>query len=123
MKALLCAACMDIRALDPDGAWTACRCGNSEARWLDADAGTVRVRAKDKGLVRILGLNNSFLLRAIKGADHLDLVEAGGQWEWWRKLHELATDAKGYIFDRQFRACWACIVKVNETSDIKWEEP
>jgi hypothetical protein len=92
-----------------------CRCGNTEARWLDPQAGTVRVRAKDRSLARILGINNRFLLKAIEGS-------IGDDWTAWRKLHEEATDAKGYIFDKTFRACWACILRVGETGDIKWEE-
>jgi len=121
-KALLCAKCLDIRGLDPDGAWTTCRCGNMQARWLDPRAGTVRVKAKYPGMARMLGLNNSYLLKGIEGFDHHEMVEAGGQWEAWRKLHQHATHAKGYIFDESMRACWACIVKVNETGDIQWEE-
>lgn len=121
MKALVCTICVDIRALDPSGAWTVCRCGNAEARWLDPNMGTVRVKAKDQTRVRILGLNNEFLVAAVKGPTHLEMVSAGGQWEWWRKLHEKACDAKGYVFDKDKRGCWACLVKVNETNDITWE--
>ena len=123
MKVLLCTKCVDIRALDPAGGWTACRCGNTEARWLDPNAGTVRVRAKNKEFARILGLNNAFLLKAAEGFTHQEMVEAGGQWEAWRKLHEECTHAPGFVFDKKFRACWACVMKVNETGDIKWEEP
>lgn len=122
MKALLCGLCIDIRALDPSGAPTSCRCGNMQARWLDPQRGTVRVRAKDRSAARILGMNNAFLLKAIDGFHHLEMVEAGGQWEAWRKLHVQSTDAKGYIFDKDKRACWACVVKIGETGDIAWEE-
>jgi len=121
MKALVCASCMDIRALEPTGQWTVCRCGACEARWLDPDAGTVRVRTVDRSLPRILGLNNRFLVSAVKGLTHEFKVAAGGQDEAWRELHKLATHAPGYVFDEAKRACWACIVKVNETGDIAWE--
>jgi hypothetical protein len=121
MKALVCTLCLDIRALDPKGAWTACRCGNLEARWLDPDKGTVKVRAKDQSRVRMLGLNNTYLIGAAKGPTHAEMVTAGGQWEWWRKLHDDATNAPGYVFDKTKRACWATLVKVGETNDITWE--
>jgi hypothetical protein len=121
VKALVCVKCLDIRALDPKGAWTACRCGNCEARWLDPDKGTVRVKALDQLAVRILGLNNHYLINGARGPTHMAMVEAGGQWEWWRKLHDEATNAPAYIFDKSRRSCWATIVKVGETNDITWE--
>jgi hypothetical protein len=120
-KALVCARCFDIRGLHPDGFWVACHCGRVEARWLDPDAGTVRVRG-DRTAARILGLNNRFLVPAAKGPTHEEMVEAGGQWEWWRALHVKATGAPGYIFDAAKRSCWACIMKVGETNDVTWEE-
>lgn len=122
MKALVCTKCMDIRALEPNGAWTVCRCGNTEGRWLNPQEGQVRVRAKDRSFVRFLGLNNRFLIRAIEGPTTKELIASGGQWSWWKKLHEFATDAKGYIFDKQFRECWAVVIKVGDTGDIKWED-
>lgn len=122
MKALLCAKCFDIRALDPDGAWTPCRCGNMQARWLDPERGTVKVKAKNREHARMIGFNNHFLIKGALGFEHHEMVEAGGQWEAWQKLHEKATNAPGYIFDASKRGCWACIVKVNETNDITWEE-
>ncbi len=122
MKALLCGKCFDVRALDPHGGWTSCHCGNMSARWLDPQAGTVKVKARIRSVARIIGMNNSFLRKAIYGFDHQEMVEAGGQWEAWRKLHEECTHAPGYIFDESKRACWACIVQVNETRDISWED-
>jgi len=121
MKALVCTVCVDIRALDPSGAWTSCRCGNAKARWLDPDKGTVRVKAEDQNRVRILGLNNHYLINGSKGPTHAQMVEVGGQFEWWRKLHDESTNAPGYIFDKGKRACWATLVKVGETNDITWE--
>jgi hypothetical protein len=134
-KALVCGYCYDIRGLDPYGGWVACRCGACEARWEDPARGTVRCRLgdhsvsaqarQDSGMnrLRIMGLNNSYFVRAIKGPTHEEMVEAGGQWEWWRQLAVHATKAPGFIFDETMRAVWATIVKVNETADIKWEDP
>lgn len=123
MKALLCAKCHDIRALDPTGAWTTCRCGRVSARWIDPHRGTVSVRAaeQDRAYPRILGLNNAFLVPALEGPSHAEMVKAGGQWEAWRRRHADATNAPGYIFDKDKRACWACIIRVGETSDVSWE--
>ncbi len=121
MKALVCTACVDIRALDPSGGWTACRCGNVEAKWADPEKGTVKVKAKNQGSARILGLNNTYLIGGCNGPTHREMVAAGGQWEWWRQLHDKATTAPGYVFDKDKRACWATIVKVGETNDITWE--
>lgn len=134
-KALVCGKCFDIRALDPDGGWVTCRCGACEARWEDPNRGTVRCRLgghllaakarqeRDETPLRIMGLSNSYFIPALKGPSWEAMVEVGGQWEWWRKLAEKAVDAPGYIFDRSMRAVWATIVKVNETADIKWEDP
>ncbi len=121
MKAILCAKCIDFKALDPSGKWTSCLCGNVEARWRDPQAGTVFVRAKRRADARILGVNNRFLLKAIQGFTHGEMVSAGGQWEAWRELHNEATNAKGYIFDKNLRACWACVIQVGETGDVTWE--
>ena len=120
-KALVCAKCMDIRGLDPDSEWTTCYCGACSARWVDPLKGTVRVRASDKTLPRILGLNNRFFIQAVRGLSHEQMVAAGGQWEAWRKLHTDATEAPGYIFDKALRSCWACVIKVGETGDVTWE--
>jgi len=120
MKVLLCTLCLDIRALDPEGAWTNCRCGNSEARWLDVDTGSVRCRAKDQRGLRIIGMNNMFLLAGSKGPSYADL-KVSDRWAWWRKLHETATAIEGLIFDHNKRACWATIMKVGDTPDITWE--
>ena len=133
-KALVCGKCFDIRGLDPEGGWVACRCGAGEARWEDPQRGTVRCRLGGHPLaaqarqesgstsLRIMGLNNTYFVRAIKGPSHKDMVDAGGQWEWWRKLAAEAINAPGYIFDAAMRATWATIIKVNETNDVKWEE-
>ena len=120
MKVLLCTLCLDIRALDPEGAWTECRCGNCSARWSDTSTGSVRCRAKDQSKLRIIGMNNTFLLAGSKGPSYADL-KLGGRWAWWRKLHEAATVAEGLIFDKDKRACWAAILKVGDTNDISWE--
>lgn len=120
MKVLLCTLCLDIRALDPEGAWTCCRCGNSEARWLDTKVGTVRCRAKDQGKLRIIGMNNKFLIMGCRGPAYED-HKLPDRWSWWRKLHDASTVIEGLIFDHDKRACWATILKVGDTPDISWE--
>lgn len=115
MKALLCAKCVDIRALHPEGEWTTCRCGNTSARWVDPNRGTVVVNAIDRDKVRILGMNNQMLTAGLMAGGHDN--------ECWQHLHEIATDAKGFIFDKSMRGCWACILRVGETGDIAWAKP
>ena len=104
MKALMCADCMDIRALDPSPkVAVVCRCGNCSARWVDPNKGTVAVTASNKKAVRILGLNNSFLLAGIAAVHDAEC-------RFWHELHLDATDAPGYIFDAKKRCCWAAII-------------
>jgi hypothetical protein len=111
MKLLFCIRCGDIRAFDA-GEWTLCKCGRMAAKWRDANAGTVHVIADDKSNVRFIGMNNSFLYNAIKGGLHED----------HRNYHEKATQAPGYLFDKSMRNCWACIVKVGDSSDITYHD-
>ena len=119
MKALICGICLDIRALDPRGEWVSCRCTNMSARWVDANKGTVVVRAKNKGMARMMGLNNNFLEPAIEmGASHIDCQ---GSCEFWKNLHAGATKAPGYLFDDKWRGCWAIVYSVGETGDTKWD--
>lgn len=113
MKALVCGLCFDIRALDPTCQWTKCRCGNTEARWLNPHAGTVSVRAKDRSKARVLGMNNDFLIDGVHNSPTGNAA--------WKLLHRRACNAPGYIFDEGKRGCWACIVQVGETADITWE--
>lgn len=128
MKALLCLLCSDIRAPNPDKSPVICRCGNCGTRWEDPQRGRLKVWARNKSLVRVIGMHNDFLMAAT------DEGEAGRGWgpsssgkvrkidDYWKSVHEEVTDAPGYLFDKSKRACWACIVRVGETSDISWED-
>lgn len=122
MKAVLCGVCLDFRALDPSCNWTYCRCGNVSARWEDPDRGTVKVRASDRSKARILGMNNRFLVQGTLGLPTDLIKQEGGTNAAWRKLHDEATTAPGYIFDKGHRGCWACIFQVGETNDVTWDE-
>jgi len=114
MKLLFCAKCFDIRAFDPTGqTWTSCRCGNMQAKWVDPHAGTVVVRARQREYARIIGLNNAMLYDAAEAPNKSS--------EQWRKAHEHATNAPGYLFDWRVRSCWAVIVRVNEASGVAWD--
>jgi hypothetical protein len=115
MKALLCGICFDIRALDPNSSWVVCRCGNTSARWEDANTGKVLVRARDRSAVRMLGLNNSFLEPGVNAGSH----EA--DCSFWKSLHNMAIKAPGYLFDESLRGCWAVIYSVGETGDTRWD--
>ncbi len=122
MKALFCGKCFDIRALDPEGEWTVCHCGNVQARWHDPGTGTVRVKARVRSVARIIGFHNGMLRRSINGPTEDEVAKAGDSYKAWRQLHDDATNAKGYIFDKSFRGCWACMFEVGATGDVKWDD-
>ena len=99
--------------MDPDGAFTPCRCGNMQARWVNSAFGTVEIKARDRFYVRMIGMHNDFL-RA--GADSKNLTH-----EQWRNLHdELCETAHGYLFHKGFRNCPVAIIAVGEASGIYW---
>jgi hypothetical protein len=110
VKALLCGACGDIQALQVD--WRTCACGNTSARWIDPRRGTAEFRAINRRDAFLLGLNNQLLLPAMRG----EL----GIWEDYREVHEQATDAPGYVFDKSRAGCWAVVVRVGITDDAAW---
>lgn len=113
VKALLCTVCMDVRGLPNSGdvkRWVECDCGNARARWRDALVGTVEVDASSREDVRVLGLNNHYLLPAVAARTH----------EQRRELHDAATDAPNHIFDKSRAACWAVVFRVGETTDVSW---
>lgn len=95
--------------------WTYCQCGNTRAKWLDPQAGTMVADQRypvTRHDVRLLGLNNQLLLRAV--------TARGQAWEDYRGWHDLATDAPGYIFDKSRAGCWAVVALIGSTSDTRW---
>lgn len=117
MKALVCGACADVRALPsipPYEEWTTCRCGNVSARWVDPRAGRAEFKAKDPGNAFVMGLHNGVFGPASQG--RLAMFED------FRAAHEAATDAPGYVFDKSRAACWAVIFRIGHTSDTAWAE-
>lgn len=114
MKALVCAACHDIKALNPDGSWAGCRCGHVRARWIDPRLGTAEFTGHYPSAF-LLGLNNQMFGPALRGETSL-FSEAAA-------LHDVATDAPNHIFDKSRAACWAVIVKPGRTNDVTWTVP
>lgn len=110
MKALICAKCGDIQALQKE--WRTCQCGNTSARWTNSRLGTAEFKAKDKTRAFLLGLNNRLLSPAIRA----ELT----MWEDFRQVHEEATKAPGYVFDKAKAGCWAVVVQIGTTTDVKW---
>lgn len=115
MKGIACGRCYDVRTLpnmQPVDATVECRCGNLRGRWVDANAGTAEYAALDRTLGFGIGFNNQFLIPALAGgtAMHSDA----------RALHERATDAPGYVFDKARAGCWAIIFKPGATTDTAW---
>lgn len=116
MKSILCGLCADIRGVRPDGI-TVCECGNVAAWWVDPRRGTLKVHAKDRDEVRVIGMHNGFL--GATWADEPKRTHAA-----WKTTHDYITAraSDGYIFHENQRGCWACIVRVGDTSDITWAD-
>jgi hypothetical protein len=108
MKALVCGSCGDIQALQEE--WRICKCGNVAARWTDPQAGRAEVHAEDRSRAFILGLNNRLLIPALRG----EL----GMFQDFRKHHDLATVAPGYVFDKSMADCWAVLIRVGASNDV-----
>lgn len=125
MKLLFCGECMDIRAPDPKGEWTSCRCGNAAVRWLDPARGILRVRANHTCHVRIIGMHNAMLWASLGGNGNPNvppMPRPKSNVE-WRKLHDdLVKHAEGYIFHESKRASWAAVMEVGTTGDVQWED-
>ena len=117
-KLVICGAVGSIHFLSLGTGWRKCECGNTAARWIDPDMGTVAVAARLPSAVRILGMNNQMLVRAMA-------MESAGwsdseAWENYRKYHDIATDARGFVFDKTKADCWAVVCKVASTGDTRW---
>lgn len=113
MKALLCGRCGDIQALQTY--WRECSCGHTAARWVDPRAGTAVFRVPADGVMNesfVLGLNNRVLEPAVRG----EL----GMFSDFRHAHELAIDAPNHVFDRSRASCWAVVIRVGATNDVRW---
>jgi hypothetical protein len=120
MKAVLCGGCVDIRALPPTGHVT-CRCGNASAWWTDPQRGIAKVYAKQRDLVRIIGIHNSFLQFTFNfhpwAIDHTSKA-------WKEETQKICDSAEGYIFHTDKRNCPVAIIGIGVTNDVSWaEEP
>lgn len=121
MKALVCGACADIRALPSLETlhssltdWVRCRCGNCEGRWVDPHRGTATFRAAERDKVFVLGLNNDYFIPAIGG--RLKMFED------MRAAHERPTRAPDHVFDASRAACWAVVFTIGASSDTSWTD-
>jgi hypothetical protein len=116
MKVLFCIRCQDIRAFSTE--YTPCKCGNMEARWIDPNTGTVMIRARNRDHAKLIGLNNRMLHAMVYLA-----LDGGFDFssERWRELHDDATAAPGYLFDKSRRNCWAVIIGIGSSNDVKWD--
>lgn len=106
---------MEIRTLpnvEAAGETIECRCGNLRGRWVDPQRGIAEFAARNRALGFGIGFNNQFLVPALQGetAMHADA----------RRLHDIATTAPGYVFDKVRAGCWAIVFKPGSTSDTAW---
>ncbi len=114
MKAIICYNNDSVHLNSFGEDWTPCSCGNVRVRWLDPKAGTVVVAAKNRATVRLLGLSNSYLIPAI------NLLGRSLEWEEYQELHYEATEAPGYLFDKKKIGCWAAVVRIGRSNDVRW---
>lgn len=121
MKAAFCVTCCDIIAAWRDWrtnrAWRWCQCEQAGLRWVDGDRGRLEVTSRTgRGGVRVIGLNNQFLLGGIRQPP----ADSAG----WREMH---TDTarrvgRGFLFHMLNRNCWAVIVRPGESADVTYVE-
>lgn len=118
MKALYCGRCSAIVSGPVDGSWRWCDCGNAAIRWTNPVRGLAEVWADVRALVRVIGLNNRMLHLALTPAGNLNDNEV------WRELHQQTTrDVEPhYLFHADKRACWAVIIRPNETADVRFAD-
>ena len=115
MKAIVCGACFDIRALRGEGEKDAvtCECGNVTAWWRNARFGLVTVRAKDHDKAKILGIHNGMLQEAFTAYDFSA--------EKWKHVHDKhAEAAEGYVFKE--RGCPWALCGIGRTDDVRWAD-
>lgn len=119
-KAAICTHCWDIvsphRDWTTNRAWRWCACQHAATRWRDGNQGLLEVSAlHGQDFVRVLGLNNSFLMAAFELPKPMSDP-------WWRNFHHLSTDsvASSYLFHKDRRDCWALLTRVGESGDVFW---
>jgi hypothetical protein len=81
---------------------------------VDGSRGVAEYQAHDREAAFGVGFNNRFLLAALQGETQMH--------EDARRLHDLATDALGYVFDKSRAGCWVVVFKPGATSDTSWAE-
>lgn len=112
MKALVCRACLDVRALPPQRrVAVTCRCGLCCAWWEDPHAGIARfAEATPRSTAYFIGFHNRFMVTAL--TESLDD-------EGFRALHAETTHCPGYHFDRSKKDCWAILLRPGLSSDTE----
>lgn len=114
MKLVFCLKCCDIRSPNKDESYTVCNCGNVIFRWSDPERGILKLKARDRNLVRVIGLNNQMLLADI----NVKFNDDG-----WKEIHQKSCEeSTGYLFHKDKRNCWAVVIRVGQSSDVMWEE-
>ena len=114
MKVLVCSICVSVHSFPTDGTWRVCDCKAAAGRWVDPQRGTVEFAEQVAGAAYFIGLHNHFLMSAMPPAYVYQRTD-----EAWRALHDETTQAPGYLFDRERRNCWACVVRPGASSDSK----
>jgi hypothetical protein len=122
-KVVLCVRCADIVAPypEPEQGWRWCQGRHAAGRWRDPHRGLLDVTALRPTEVRVIGLNNAFLVDAVQGTAWGD---PDGINEEWRLLHDKHAEEvpPHYLFHENRRACWAVVIRPNETGDVRFVE-
>lgn len=117
MKVLWHVTCDDFVAPGREGSPRACCCGRARSVWLDEQRGILEVDTTgNRDAVRVIGMDNRFLLEAL-------LIGAGREHDAeHRDLHaaEIARVEPHYLFHESHRACPFIVIRVGETSDVRW---
>lgn len=122
MKLAYCTQCSDFvapyRDSGPQARWRWCVCDHMAVRWANSSRGHLEVTAMHgRDHVRIIGLSNLFLLKAVSGLPVGDDPD-----EDWRVFHALVAEETPdhYLFSERRRECWAVVFRVGDTGDVKF---
>lgn len=57
-------------------------------------------------------MNNQYLIPACR--------QSRLSWPEYQQMHEAAIDAPGYLFNKDKVACWAAVVDIGRSNDVRW---
>jgi hypothetical protein len=117
MKAILCGACSDIRALNRDNP-VSCHCGKVQGWWVNSTLGVAKVYAEphNRYYARIIGIHNIFLKTAF--VENTPLTDA----IWKEMTRWICDNSDGYLFNKDRRDCPIVIIAIGQSNDVTWSQ-